>query len=194
MPVIPAFCDSCGTPFSSGFYFENCTEISMTGCKSGPCPKCGGQGSIPDGVFNVIGNVIEILDAPRKTVEQFARYTRVLHEAREQKLSREEVKTKIEEEVPELSGISSYLPKTRTELYAFITLLLTFIATVAPLLQDKSAETDINIIINNTVEQIYNQSINNTEPPKTQFSTPSRNDFCTCGSDKRFKNCCGQVI
>ncbi|RIH71517.1 hypothetical protein BJG01_06905 [Vibrio splendidus] len=194
MPVIPAFCDSCGTPFPSGFYFENCSEISMKGCKSGPCPKCGNQGSIPDGVFNVIGNVIEILDAPRKTLEQFAKYTKVLHDAREQKLSREEVKTKIEQEVPELSGISSYLPKTRTELYAFITLLLTFFTMVAPLLQGKSSDQDINIIINNTVEQIYNQQLNEKDEPVTKFLTPSRNEYCPCGSKNKYKYCCGQII
>jgi hypothetical protein len=65
MPNLPAICDDCGTMFPSGFVMENCTNISLSGNKSGPCPSCGGMGSIPDGVFNVLGNVIEILDAPK---------------------------------------------------------------------------------------------------------------------------------
>ncbi|MDO6501213.1 SEC-C metal-binding domain-containing protein [Photobacterium sanguinicancri] len=198
MPAIPAFCDTCGTAFPSGFFMENCTDISLRGCKSGPCPKCGGQGSVPDGVFNVIGNVIEILDAPRKTIEQLTKYSKVLHEARANNLSREEVKAKIDKEVPELSGISSYLPKTRTELYAFLTLLLTFFATVSPLLKDSKESPDINLIINNTVEQVIsqqgNKSVQQESKPEIKFERPSRNELCYCGSDKKYKNCCGEVI
>lgn len=193
MPAIPAFCDNCGTAFPSGFFMDNCAEVTMTGCKSGPCPKCGSQGSVPDGVFRIMGNVIKILDAPRKTVEQFAKYTMVLHQARAENLDREQVKARIEEELPELSGLSSYLPKTRTELYAFLTLLLAFIATVAPMLKDDENE-DVNIIINNTVEQVYQFSPSAIQPPKVKFPTPSRNDVCPCGSAEKYKFCCGQVI
>lgn len=195
MPSIPAFCDNCGTAFPSGFFMENCTNISLRGNKSGPCPKCGGMGSVPDGVFNVIGDVIDIIDAPRKTVEQLSRYVKVLHEARSLNFSREEVKRKIEEDVPELSGISSLLPKTRTELYAFIALLISLFT----LLQDEKQPQDINIMINNTVKQMMIQqekelSDLSSANREIKFDRPSRNDYCPCDSGFKFKNCCGEVI
>ncbi|MFC1502977.1 SEC-C metal-binding domain-containing protein [Pseudomonadota bacterium] len=195
MPVIPAFCDDCGTAFSSGIFMENCTNVSLGGNKSGPCPNCGGMGSVPDGVFNVIGNVIDIIDAPRKTVEQLSRYVKVLHEARAQNLSREDVKSKIDKDIPELSGISSYLPKTRTELYAFLALLISLFT----VLKEDPKPQDINIMINNTVEQMMIQqqkelSVATEKQSKFEFERPSRNALCTCGSGSQYKNCCGEII
>jgi len=39
MPMVPAFCNTCGTVFNSGMFFENSRHITMTGCTTGPCPK-----------------------------------------------------------------------------------------------------------------------------------------------------------
>lgn len=60
MVMLPAICDNCGTIFDSGFDFANVRNISMRGNKSGPCPKCGEMGSIPDGVYDVVDNVINV--------------------------------------------------------------------------------------------------------------------------------------
>ncbi|MFA0367838.1 SEC-C metal-binding domain-containing protein [Vibrio cyclitrophicus] len=195
MPALPAFCDDCGTAFPSGFFFENCAHISMSGNKSGPCPKCGGMGSIPDGVFNIMGDVIKIIDAPRKTIEQLSRYVKVLHDARSQGLPREEVKRKIEEDIPELSSIVSFLPKTRTELYAFIAVLIS----IFTYLKEDPKPQDINIMINSAIEQTMSQQqdihpIANENKPEIKFERPSRNDSCSCGSGVKYKYCCGEVI
>ncbi|MGF1689652.1 SEC-C metal-binding domain-containing protein [Photobacterium kagoshimensis] len=202
MPMIPAFCDSCGTPFPSGIFVENCLHMTMTGNRSGPCPNCGGMGSVPDGVFNIVGNAIEILNAPIRTVEQLKRYAQVLDEAKEQKLSREEVKQKIDEEVPEFSSVSQYLPKNRSELYAFLALIISFLAYVTPLLMsdDGMSETEVESLINNSVQQmLMQQEIDmlkreNQRLKGFEFSTPSRNSECSCGSNKKYKQCCGQLI
>ncbi|MCC8256646.1 SEC-C metal-binding domain-containing protein [Vibrio campbellii] len=202
MPVIPAFCDNCGTPFPSGIFAENCLQMTMTGNRSGPCPKCGGMGSVPDGVFNVLGNAIEIINAPSKTIEQLQRYAQVLDEAKEQRLSREEVKQKINEEVPEFSSVSQYLPKSRSELYAFLALIVSILAYVTPLMMsdDGMSESDVESLINNSVQQMLMQqeierlSRENKELKGFEFSKPSRNSDCSCGSTKKYKNCCGQLI
>lgn len=60
MVMLPAICDNCGTIFASGFDFASVRNISMRGNKSGPCPKCGEMGSIPDGVYDVVDNVINV--------------------------------------------------------------------------------------------------------------------------------------
>lgn len=75
---IPAFCDTCGTAFKSGFFAENVINLTLQGNKAGPCPKCGGMGSIPDGTFNVLGNAIEIITAPERTIEQLKKLADIL--------------------------------------------------------------------------------------------------------------------
>ncbi|WP_230373960.1 SEC-C metal-binding domain-containing protein [Vibrio cholerae] len=202
MPMIPAFCDSCSTPFPSGIFVENCLNITMTGNRSGPCPNCGGMGSVPDGVFNVIGNAIEILNAPSRTIEQLKRYAQVLDEAKEQRLSREEIKQKIDNEVPEFSSISQFLPKTRSEMYAFLALIISILAYLTPLMMSDNgiSEDEVENLINNSIQQMFIQQEvdrlkkENEELRKFEFLSPSRNSDCPCGSSQKYKNCCGQLI
>jgi hypothetical protein len=60
--IAPAVCDNCGTVFPSGFAFgPGTSNILMTGNKSGPCPKCGGMGSVPDGVYDTLGDTLNIV-------------------------------------------------------------------------------------------------------------------------------------
>lgn len=58
MPFIPVLCESkdCYTMFSSPFLLgENTNNVTITGKgKVCPCPKCGGCGTIPDGVYSSI--------------------------------------------------------------------------------------------------------------------------------------------
>ena len=82
MPQLPAFCDNCGTVFPSGFAISGGGSATLIGNKSGPCPACGGMGSVPDGVFNVTGNVVRLLSGPQKTIEQLQKLASVINEAR----------------------------------------------------------------------------------------------------------------
>ena len=124
MPVIPAFCDNCGFPFSSGIFVENVTHLTMSGNKSGPCPMCGGVGSIPDGIFNATHNAIEVLAAPQWTLDRLRGFAETLRIARDSDEPPEDIAERVREEAPELQSIADALPRTRMELYAFITLLL----------------------------------------------------------------------
>ncbi|ENJ8203604.1 SEC-C domain-containing protein [Vibrio cholerae] len=160
------------------------------------------MGSVPDGVFNVIGNAIEILNAPSRTIEQLKRYAQVLDEAKEQRLSREEIKQKIDNEVPEFSSISQFLPKTRSEMYAFLALIISILAYLTPLMMSDNgiSEDEVENLINNSIQQMFIQQEvdrlkkENEELRKFEFSTPSRNSDCPCGSSQKYKNCCGQLI
>ena len=101
MPSIPAFCDTCGTAFPSGLFFEKALKVTLYGNVSGPCPSCGGMGHVPDGVFNFIDNTIEILSAPQRTVEELTRLVQIIHEAKAKQQSNEQVVAQIREELPE---------------------------------------------------------------------------------------------
>jgi hypothetical protein len=56
----PAICDSCGAVFPSGFALGGGASAFFSGSKSGPCPRCGLMGSIPDGLYEVVDDVLRI--------------------------------------------------------------------------------------------------------------------------------------
>lgn len=190
MVNIPAFCDICGAAFPSGFAFENCRNIHLQGNKSGPCPRCGGMGSVIDGVFDIAGDVIKILAAPKRTIESLQKLSELLKEAAVKKQSAEDISSKIEKELPEYSSIAKYIPKNATELVAWLTLILVAIQTINNLGKDEAP--DINIILNQSVEQSVEQK--NYYPFVIPETPPSRNSPCPCGSGKRYKHCCGKAI
>ena len=198
---VPAVCDQCGCIFPSAFEADNAINISFSGCGSGPCPTCGGMGHIPDGLYNFINNTIELVSGPHRTVSDLERLAILLREARSHNLSYAEVTKSITSEVPELSSFKDLLPKTRNELYAFITIILTII-TIA--LSQRNSSEDKKIEVNQVINNIVYQQISPTEavqtptsPLKSSSSTTAkskkkigRNDPCPCGSGKKFKKCC----
>ncbi|MBU2570355.1 MAG: SEC-C domain-containing protein [Gammaproteobacteria bacterium] len=190
MVNIPAFCDTCGASFPSGFAFENCSNVHLSGNKSGPCPRCGGMGSVPDGVFNITGNVIEILSAPTRTIEQLTVLSKILKIAASSKKSPEEIAKEIEDKVPDLSLIAKYIPKNASELVAWLTFILLAIQTINQLGKDDVP--DVNVILNQSVEQSMRPE--NYYPFVIPQAPISRNAPCPCGSGQRYKHCCGKAI
>jgi len=190
--MMPAFCNSCGAIFASGLDFDNAAEVSLSGCTAGPCPHCGGMGRIPDGVFNFIGNTIQILLAPQRTVDELSRLTQILHEARKKQQSTEAVTKKIREELPSLNRLTDLLPTDRNELYGFLALIVAVVALVTQFAQNKREPSGI------TINQVINQAyVGSGCPPDVKPQSeqrpikPSRNEPCSCGSGKKYKKCCG---
>jgi len=193
MANIPAFCENCNLFFSSGFHFEN-SIVSLSGNKV-QCPNCKDMVPIPDGVFNFVNNTIEIIKAPNITTLKLEEYKNLLEKLRTEKASYNEIKSEIEKNAPELNSLSAFLPKTRTELYAFLGLLLTIIGLALNLKsEDKPITNNINI---NNITNNYN--IQYSEPKKDTISQEKviqkkigRNDRCYCGSNLKFKKCHGK--
>lgn len=191
MPAIPAFCDTCGTAFPSGFSFDNASNITLSGCRSGPCPSCGGMGHIPDGVFNFIGNTIEILSAPQRTIRELTRLAQILRDAKEKQQTNEQVAEKIKNEIPSLSPLADLLPKNRGELYGFLAVVL---AAIQLLTQAPQPAQNITINVTQVVEQTLAAasatSIKRQTPPSKKVG---RNEKCPCGSGGKYKHCCGSL-
>ena len=122
---VPAVCDRCGMIFPSGVEVSDSTNITFYGCGAAPCPGCGGDGHIPDGVYNFIGNTIELLSGPSRTVSELERLANILRQVHQEGASLAQVGQKIQNEVPKLSSLKNILPKTRSELYAFIAIVIT---------------------------------------------------------------------
>ena len=191
MPMVPAFCDTCGMIFSSGIFAEN-SNISFSGCGAGPCPRCGGMGHIPDGIFNFVGNTIKVLSATQKTKEDFIHFANFLNEAQEKKYSSNEFIEKVKQNVPEFTSITDLLPKNRSELYGFIALLLTIIQIFMQSPEKPSQNIINNININQVIEQVYKESSYDVKKKDiSKAKKVGRNEMCPCGSEIKYKKCCG---
>ena len=203
MPHLPAFCNSCGSVFKSGIYVENSIDIGFSNCSAGPCPVCGGMGHIPDGVYNFIGDTIELLSGSQRTVAELKRLAIILSEARKDRLSSEEIISKVDKELPELNTFKDILPKNRNELYSFIGLIISIIMMFLTMTNSsQKSEITINQVINHIYEQqnvmVENQHINQIIEAGTKRAEKSknrkigRNEPCPCGSGKKYKFCCGK--
>jgi len=199
LPRVPAFCDNCGSVFPSGFSVSGGATLTTVGGKSGPCPSCGSMGTVPDGVFRAAGNVIRLLTGPQKTIEQLQRLASVINEARNTVSEPNKAVEKIKQEAPELSSIVDILPRTRNELYGFLTVILIAVGTViagAALYKDRPpSEAEVQNMVDRTIEQAFEE---HEEVKKQQRQPaapePGRNNPCPCGSGKKYKRCCGKLI
>ncbi len=159
MPNILALCDSCGAVFPSGIRMSNARHVTLAGNRI-QCPRCGAMARIPDGVFNAVGDTLELLSGPRRTYRDLDRIAAVLEQARSGRLSPQEAADLVRQEVPELQKLADILPKTRVELYAFIGLVLTAIAIVV---SQRAPDDDRDDAVQNVnIEQTINQSITQT--------------------------------
>jgi len=191
VPEMPAFCDNCGAIFGSGFVFENGTNISLSGNKVGPCPNCGATGSVPDGVYDITGNAIKLISGTLKTVEQLKALSVILTNAQKNNQTREEVDEQIQKETPELSSFASILPKTRVELYAFITIILMAIGLmITSSSNDSLSEDDVEQMIERAIQQSMQPQTNFKTLPYSPKKKQGRNEPCNCNSGKKFKRCC----
>ena len=197
MPNMLAFCDNCRTVFNSGFYFENSTNITLTGNQV-QCPKCGRMAKIPDGTYNFVGESIELISGPDITIRRLELYKKIIEQVLKKQQNTEDFTTAIKQDAPELNKISDLLPKTRNEFYAFLSLLLALIT-----LAISKCESKNNQII--TVDQVVNNYNSYYVSNKTNISNaiyidnkltdkPNRNDKCPCGSGKKYKNCHGKNV
>lgn len=192
MSMLPAFCENCGTVFSSGLFLEGKGAI-ISGCTAGPCPNCGGTGHIPSGVFDFIGNTIKILTTTDSSVVDYSRLARMLASARKERLSSQVVADQIRKELPQFAGISELLrPKTCADTLGWATLLIATISLIVQMIQGRQDMSRISV--DQVITQSFNQTLQMqvfTGNQRVKSKGVGRNDPCPCGSGKKYKKCCG---
>ncbi|MEC5164042.1 SEC-C metal-binding domain-containing protein [Janthinobacterium sp. CG_S6] len=199
MTAIPAFCDNCGTVFPSGFGVQD-ASVTFFGCKAGPCPACGGVGSVPDGLIKVVGDVIRIISADERTLDQFKRLQVILEEAKKKKTSSQELATQLEKNSPEWAGLAAYIlkylaPKNAGEFWGILGVVLAAI----PLILSSTPELDdkqVAAIVDKAVAAAIAHPAPAARPVPRAIETPKakkktgRNEKCPCQSGKKYKICC----
>jgi hypothetical protein len=171
MPDVPAICRTCGTVFPSGIFAENSRDITFTGCTAGPCPRCGGMGEIPDGVYDFVGDAVRAVAASDYSLERLERIAALVAQARAAGIPAAEVVATIEREAPELAAVARRLlvPKTPADLIAWLTLLLMVLQLhLASGHRSQPTEADIERLTERAVERAIEQPAHRARDARQQ--------------------------
>ncbi len=199
MPAVLAVCDSCGTAFPSGIFIENSTDITMAGNRSGPCPRCGGMGSIPDGRYDATKDSIRIMATSATSLESLRRLEAVLRAVDRPGVSGKAVADAIKSQAPEFSALAPVVQRGGIDVGKWILVLLTAIL----VWQGMRAESADKGATTEQIREIYRQVLQQTQaapsPPMNRVPlisprpSPSRNGPCFCASGKKYKRCHGRA-
>jgi hypothetical protein len=190
---IPAVCDDCGTIFDSGFALGPGTSVSMVNNKSGPCPSCGGIGTIQNGVYEAVESALQLIleDLEPGNRRESVRELRTLFErAKSEGMGPSDLAEAIHKQAPAFAALTNILPDTKSEFYEFVTMILAALTLIYAMITshpDAPAPTST---------QIFNTIVSQhpADPPAAASPTAGRNDPCPCGSGKKFKKCHGSAI
>lgn len=179
MSQVPAFCSNCGLVFPSRVLsISNSRNITIGDSKE-PCINCGSVARVPDGVYNFIGETIELLSGPERTVQELNRLAEILSLSKEKNSTYEEVMEEVKEEVPQMTSLlNMVLPKTPEQFYSFVTVILSIITLLVGLNNDdEKVENKQPIEVNQVVNYIYeNNTPTGTSIDNKQTTyTPSGN-------------------
>ncbi len=188
MPRIPAFCEKCKLIFPSPINVENSTNIGFNDVGVS-CPNCGHRATIPDGVYDVIGNTIDLIKGSSLSKQKIRQYKSLIEHLKSEKVNYENVKEEIQKNAPELNSLISFLPKNRNELYAFLALIIATLSLISQYGDDDKSVNVTNVINQYNTYNVDNRSTNNIN--NHQKTKVGRNDKCYCGSGLKYKKCHG---
>ncbi len=185
MPFIPAICNNCQLIFPSGFGGPGKIHATFVGCRSS-CPKCGGVGTILDGVYDSVGDTVSLIS---HNPDQLRRLAEVVRLAQQNQQTPAEIEKKFDEVAP---GLGKFLPKNATELQGYLTLLVKYLTLIVGLITvSKFDATNVRALIDNATQSIYDES-EPKAPKRPTAKRAGRNELCPCGSGKKYKRCCGK--
>lgn len=200
MPGLPAICDTCLAVWDPhAFSLGNASNILIEDVSVSPCPKCGGVGHIPDGIYSATTDAISVIATTTKSAQSLATLLRILQQARDERATAEELaKTLEREQAADLKPVAALVRSLPRKLD--IKYWLAIAIAVIALLEGHATDQKVDSI-KAEVDQIYAQML--TEHPATSpvplpsptaratLPTVGRNDPCPCGSGKKYKRCHG---
>ena len=170
MTRVPGPVASAISLFPTPFDIVDDGSASFEGMEIAECPYCGGSAYIPDGVYKRVGDALALFSTPEVTLETLQRLRQILVDASENTLDVDIVAATIKHEVPSLRKFTEYLPKTPTDLTAYITLILTALTLLLGPGVLKKDDSKPSITINNVFEQVV-------QPPAPTAAPPTQKPF-----------------
>ena len=109
-------------------------------------------------LIGFVSQAINTLTAPGRTTDELERLAHILSVARQHNADVEEVRETVRDETPALSSLTDLLPRTRSELYAFIAIILTIVqilvnTATAEGINIQDVDIDVHHVINITTDQ-----------------------------------------
>jgi hypothetical protein len=103
MAMIPAGCRSCGSVFgASNIFGGDMIDLQLTNVGVGPCPKCGGTGNVPDGVYNLRDDTVEVVQSAGIPPNVLQGIVGMLEALQHGQASTDQVLAEVEREAPAL--------------------------------------------------------------------------------------------
>lgn len=124
VPQLLAICNGCGTPFPSGFSLDVGFMGSLTDCTSGPCPRCGGVGQIPSGVYEVLDKSIRLVLSPGVSLDDLRLVEASLRSYQAGRIDRDELREQISGAASPVRRLADLLPESRQDWYWVVGILV----------------------------------------------------------------------
>ena len=174
MPIlIPAICNniSCGAIFPSGFAVEGSGSATIVNGSSGPCPSCGDMGRVPSGEYSTVTNMLSAKLYNFSDVQLLRHLFSAIERAIKQK-SVKRIKQSLKKQDKSWQDVWDLLPTNKTDAYAFLGLVLSFVATAIALYSVTGNPSDKTTILNQSYENYYkiepNKENNTQKSPKVK--------------------------
>ena len=191
MNTVIAICENkqCETIFTIPNLLDvkGSTKIQFTGSKLGPCPKCGSFGKIPDGIYQMINNSLELIKGPQESIDTLLKIKQILQSfTTKSEVSKEEVIDSIQELSPTFAEKFSEFKNA-----SFHTWIQTLIAIIglAILIQQTYFKGNDDEIKDKIIYDLIKQNSAKPQPISVTVKI-QRNNPCPCESGKKYKKCC----
>lgn len=162
MTLVPVICHNC-----EAFYGANVLDGAILGnTRLGnnpiPCPFCGKMGYTIEGLYSSVGQAVKIIVNSLNSEKSLTLLAKKLEGFKSKELDPHLFKKELQQNVPELKSITDILPKTRTELYAFIAVLLAAITLIISTVinSSNSSQTMTTENVNKIVTEAISKTIN----------------------------------
>lgn len=185
MPDVPAQCSQCGTWFPSGIFLKNARNVRLAGFASA-CPRCGGTGIVPDGLYSATGETLTILASYHP--EALRRLQESVNRLRQEAVTDRE---KVTEALDSVGGqeLGRYVPRDANQLAPFIQALAIILSALIAWHAVSRTAPDPDQIADQVFERIAESIPGESTADRTTDKIP-RNAPCPCGSGTKYKKCC----
>ena len=114
MATLPVFCNSCDAVWGARNVIggTGAAGIEIRNVAVGPCPKCGGTGNVPDGLYNLMDDTLTVVQSAGLPPTTLQNLISLLESLSRGEITEEQVAERVEDEVPDLAPIVNvYLQK-----------------------------------------------------------------------------------
>ncbi|WP_405199144.1 SEC-C metal-binding domain-containing protein [Christiangramia sp. LLG6405-1] len=197
MNGIIAYCENenCGAAFLVPNLIGGAgqAQIEFQNTRVGPCPNCGSQGLVPDGIYKYFDHAISFVKGPRASLEKLLALKGLLENYVNNPTTKEEVVKEVEKISPEYAETIQKTPET-FDYSKWINTILA-ILTAAILVQQTYFKGNDDQIKDKIIEQLLKQNEKLIDqktitPVNAIKKKVGRNEPCPCGSQLKYKKCC----